>query len=287
MSMKRTVVALACMLAAFTARAEQIVVSNYAVTTNGMPFAVAIEKGYFKEFKVNVDGILTSDGGGTTIRNLLGGKLVLRRGGAFGRGVGGAGRRRPEDHQRQRAHRGRVRVGDEAELDDQLAQGPQRQEARLYQAGSTSQALAHLLQGGSRLKTSEVNMVRDRRLRRRPHRARAQQDRRGASARAALLQEPAQVPAHPCLARHPAARFPTGRHHDRRHGQVERRVPARRNPARAARRSISSSQHRGSRRPASPRPTTSPPPWPKPRCATCSPPRRRAAFPTGGRATST
>ena len=73
--MKTAVVALACTLAAFTARAEQVVVSNYAVTTNGMPFAVAMEKGYFREFKVNVDGILTSDGGGTTIRNLLGGKL--------------------------------------------------------------------------------------------------------------------------------------------------------------------------------------------------------------------
>jgi NitT/TauT family transport system substrate-binding protein len=67
----------ACAIAlAHSAAAEQIVVSNYAVTTNGMPFAVAMEKGYFKEFKVNVDGILTSDGGGTTIRNLLGGKLA-------------------------------------------------------------------------------------------------------------------------------------------------------------------------------------------------------------------
>jgi len=66
--------ALAAFLSA-SAAAEQIVVSNYAVTTNGMPFAVAMEKGYFKEFKVDVDGILTSDGGGTTIRNLLGGKL--------------------------------------------------------------------------------------------------------------------------------------------------------------------------------------------------------------------
>src|SRR5258708_28279875 len=58
------------------ARAEQVVVSNYAVTTNGMPFAVAMDKGYFKEFGANVDGILTSDGGGTTVRNLLGGKLA-------------------------------------------------------------------------------------------------------------------------------------------------------------------------------------------------------------------
>jgi NitT/TauT family transport system substrate-binding protein len=72
----KTAFAFACALALSTAaRGEQIVVSNYAVTTNGMPFAVAMEKGYFKEFKVQVDGILTSDGGGTTIRNLLGGKL--------------------------------------------------------------------------------------------------------------------------------------------------------------------------------------------------------------------
>jgi NitT/TauT family transport system substrate-binding protein len=72
----KTAFAFACALAlSAAARSEQIVVSNYAVTTNGMPFAVAMEKGYFKEFKVQVDGILTSDGGGTTIRNLLGGKL--------------------------------------------------------------------------------------------------------------------------------------------------------------------------------------------------------------------
>jgi len=56
--------------------AEQIVVSNYGVSPNGMPFAVALEKGFFKEAGVNVDGILTSDGGGSTIRNLLGGKLA-------------------------------------------------------------------------------------------------------------------------------------------------------------------------------------------------------------------
>jgi NitT/TauT family transport system substrate-binding protein len=72
---KLWIVALA-LVAGHAARAEQIVVSNYAVTTNGMPFAVAMAKGYFKEFGANVDAILTSDGGGTTVRNLLGGKLA-------------------------------------------------------------------------------------------------------------------------------------------------------------------------------------------------------------------
>src|SRR4051812_14011920 len=59
-----------------SASAEQIVVSNYGTSPNGMPYAVALEKGFFRDFGVDVDGILSSDGGGTTIRNLLGGKLA-------------------------------------------------------------------------------------------------------------------------------------------------------------------------------------------------------------------
>ncbi|MFM9887495.1 MAG: ABC transporter substrate-binding protein [Burkholderiales bacterium] len=70
------VAACAALATSHVARAEEIVVSNYKVTTNGMPFAIAVEKGYFKDYKVNVTGILSSDGGGTTIRNLLGGKLA-------------------------------------------------------------------------------------------------------------------------------------------------------------------------------------------------------------------
>lgn len=60
-------------LAAGPARAEDIVVSNYAVSANGMPYAVAEAKGYFKEEGANVTGILSSAGGGTTLRNMLAG----------------------------------------------------------------------------------------------------------------------------------------------------------------------------------------------------------------------
>src|ERR1700745_203306 len=56
-------------------RAEQTVVINYGVAANGMPYAVAMEKGFFKEEGADVTGILSSNGGGTTIRNLLGGGL--------------------------------------------------------------------------------------------------------------------------------------------------------------------------------------------------------------------
>ena len=43
------------------------VVSNYGVTTNGMPYAVAMAKGFFKQQGADVTGILSSDGGGTTV----------------------------------------------------------------------------------------------------------------------------------------------------------------------------------------------------------------------------
>ena len=58
------------------ANAEEIVVSNYGVTTNGMPYAVAMAKGFFKQHGADVTGILSSDGGGTTVRTLLGGNLA-------------------------------------------------------------------------------------------------------------------------------------------------------------------------------------------------------------------
>lgn len=55
--------------------AQQIVVSNYGVAANGMPYAVAMAKGFFKQAGADVSGILSSQGGGTTIRNLQGGGL--------------------------------------------------------------------------------------------------------------------------------------------------------------------------------------------------------------------
>ena len=55
------------------ARADDIVVSNYGVSANGMPFAVAMDKGFFQQEGANVTGILSSPGGGTTLRNMLAG----------------------------------------------------------------------------------------------------------------------------------------------------------------------------------------------------------------------
>ena len=56
-----------------TAGAEQIAVGNFGVAANGMPYAVALEKGYFKAEGIEVSGIITSAGGGTSLRNMLAG----------------------------------------------------------------------------------------------------------------------------------------------------------------------------------------------------------------------
>ncbi len=73
----RAVLALcATLLLAPGARAEQIVVSNYGIAANGMPYAIALEKGFFQKEGADVTGILSSNGGGTTIRNLMGGDLA-------------------------------------------------------------------------------------------------------------------------------------------------------------------------------------------------------------------
>src|SRR5215475_358505 len=53
--------------------AEEIAVGNYGVSANGMPFGVALVKGYFKDEGINVTGLISSAGGGTSLRNMLAG----------------------------------------------------------------------------------------------------------------------------------------------------------------------------------------------------------------------
>src|SRR5262245_45700598 len=58
------------------ARAEEIAVGNYGIAANGMPFAVALEKKLFQQEGANVTGIISSQGGGTSIRNMLAGGVA-------------------------------------------------------------------------------------------------------------------------------------------------------------------------------------------------------------------
>jgi NitT/TauT family transport system substrate-binding protein len=62
-------------LAVPASRAETITVTHWGAAFYGAPYAVAMEKGFFKEKGVDVTGILTSTGGGTSVRNTLAGDL--------------------------------------------------------------------------------------------------------------------------------------------------------------------------------------------------------------------
>ena len=56
-----------------TAFAEELAIGNYGVSANGMPFGVALAKGYFKDEGLNITGLISSAGGGTSLRNMLAG----------------------------------------------------------------------------------------------------------------------------------------------------------------------------------------------------------------------
>ena len=62
-------------LASVPAKAEEITVTHWGALMYGTPYAVALKKGFFKQAGVDITGILTSKGGGTTVRNVLEGGL--------------------------------------------------------------------------------------------------------------------------------------------------------------------------------------------------------------------
>jgi NitT/TauT family transport system substrate-binding protein len=66
-----------CIASMTPARAQDLVVTHYGSLLYGTPYAVALDKGYFKEAGVDVTGILTSKGGGTSVRNLMAGDTLF------------------------------------------------------------------------------------------------------------------------------------------------------------------------------------------------------------------
>src|ERR671911_1509028 len=57
------------------AGAVELNVTHFGTGMYGVPYAIAREKGYFKEIGLDVTGFLTSAGGGTTVRNALASEL--------------------------------------------------------------------------------------------------------------------------------------------------------------------------------------------------------------------
>lgn len=67
---------LLCCVGWSSAMAEQIEVGNYGIAANGMPYAIAMAKGYFQREGADITGILSSNGGGTSMRNMLEGGVA-------------------------------------------------------------------------------------------------------------------------------------------------------------------------------------------------------------------
>ena len=67
----------AALMSLSAARAEDIVVTHYGSLLYGVPYAIAMEKGWFKEAGVDITGILTSKGGGTSVRNMMAGDTLF------------------------------------------------------------------------------------------------------------------------------------------------------------------------------------------------------------------
>jgi NitT/TauT family transport system substrate-binding protein len=79
MKMARALAAAIAVVAVFTAPRSGVAidlnVTHFGTGMYGVPYAIAREKGYFKEIGLDVTGFLTSAGGGTTVRNALASEL--------------------------------------------------------------------------------------------------------------------------------------------------------------------------------------------------------------------
>lgn len=61
--------------AAPPASAEDILVTQYKADPSGAPYGVAIEKGFFKKAGVNITGVISGEGGGTSVRAVIASSL--------------------------------------------------------------------------------------------------------------------------------------------------------------------------------------------------------------------
>ncbi len=73
--LKRSGLVAALLILAAPARAEDVVITQFGAAFAGNPFAVALDGGYFKRANVNITGIVSGAGGGTSVRNVIASEL--------------------------------------------------------------------------------------------------------------------------------------------------------------------------------------------------------------------
>src|SRR6202050_4149739 len=60
-----------CAAAPWPAMAEDILVTQYKADPSGAPYGVAIDKGFFKKAGVDITGVISGEGGGTSVRAVI------------------------------------------------------------------------------------------------------------------------------------------------------------------------------------------------------------------------
>jgi NitT/TauT family transport system substrate-binding protein len=69
---KNKLAIVAClMLAIVPARAEDILVTQYKADPSGAPYGVGIEKGFLKKAGIDITGVISGAGGGTSVRSAI------------------------------------------------------------------------------------------------------------------------------------------------------------------------------------------------------------------------
>jgi len=73
MSRIRSSIAIAALftLASAAARAEDVLITQYKADPSGAPYGVAIEKGFFKKAGIDITGVISGAGGGTSVRGAI------------------------------------------------------------------------------------------------------------------------------------------------------------------------------------------------------------------------
>jgi NitT/TauT family transport system substrate-binding protein len=64
-----------CLAVTAPAKAEDVVVTQYKADPSGASFAVAIAKGFFKKHGVDITDVISGEGGGTSVRNVIASEL--------------------------------------------------------------------------------------------------------------------------------------------------------------------------------------------------------------------
>ena len=64
-----------CIAASVPATAEDVLVTQYKDDPSGAPYGVAIDKGFFKKAGVDITGVISGEGGGTSVRAVIASSL--------------------------------------------------------------------------------------------------------------------------------------------------------------------------------------------------------------------